>query len=103
MVLAVVHDAPDLASAGDPELSAGAKRENNADVPQIELEKLQSIITADGQIMIQEMSITIYQKADPTAVERFYIQHQEEDRHKPRDQPRRPCPHLSANQDQGVH
>ncbi len=30
--------------------------------------------------MIQEMSITIYQKADPTAVERFYIQHQEEDR-----------------------
>ena len=52
----------------------------NARIPQIELEKLQSIITADGQIMIQEMSITIYKKADPTAVERFYIQHQEEDR-----------------------
>ena len=52
----------------------------NARIPQIELEKLQSIITADGQIMIQEMSITIYQKADPTAVERFYIQHQAEDR-----------------------
>ena len=49
-------------------------------IPQIELEKLQSIITADGQIMIQEMSITIYKKADPTAVERYYIQHQEEDR-----------------------
>jgi len=48
--------------------------------PPIELEKLQSIITADGQIMIQEMSITIYKKADPTAVERYYIQHQEEDR-----------------------
>src|SRR6058998_1969966 len=40
----------------------------NARIPQIELEKLQSIITADGQIMIQEMSITIYKKADPTAV-----------------------------------
>jgi regulator of protease activity HflC (stomatin/prohibitin superfamily) len=53
---------------------------SNSSLPQIELEKLQSIITADGQIMIQEMSITIYQKADPTAVERFYIQHQEEDR-----------------------
>jgi len=53
---------------------------NNSNLPQIELEKLQSIITADGQIMIQEMSITIYQKADPTAVERFYVQHQEEDR-----------------------
>src|SRR5213593_4724755 len=52
----------------------------NARIPQIELEKLQSIITADGQIMIQEMSITIYKKADPTAIERFYIQHQEEDR-----------------------
>jgi len=52
----------------------------NARIPQIELEKLQSIITADGQIMIQEMSITIYKKADPTAVERFYIQHREEDR-----------------------
>ena len=52
----------------------------NARIPQIELEKLQSIITADSQIMIQEMSITIYKKADPTAVERFYIQHQEEDR-----------------------
>jgi hypothetical protein len=26
------------------------------------------------------MSITVYQKADPIAVERFYIQHQEEDR-----------------------
>src|SRR5205809_6603668 len=47
----------------------------NARIPQIELEKLQSIITADGQIMIQEMSITIYKKADPTAVERYYIQH----------------------------
>jgi len=55
-------------------------RGENARIPQIELEKLQSIITADGQIMIQEMSITIYKKADPTAVERFYIQHQEEDR-----------------------
>ncbi len=54
--------------------------ENNANIPQIELEKLQSIITADGQIMIQEMSITIYKKADPTAVERYYIQHQEGDR-----------------------
>jgi len=54
--------------------------ENNANLPQIELEKLQSIITSDGQIMIQEMSITIYKKADPTAVERYYIQHQEEDR-----------------------
>ena len=52
----------------------------NARIPQIELEKLQSIITADGQIMIQEMSITIYKKADPTAVERYYIQHQEGDR-----------------------
>ena len=52
----------------------------NTSLPQIELEKLQSIITADGQIMIQEMSITIYKKADPTAVERYYIQHQEEDR-----------------------
>jgi len=52
----------------------------NARIPQIELEKLQSIITADSQIMIQEMSITIYKKADPTAVERFYIQHREEDR-----------------------
>jgi regulator of protease activity HflC (stomatin/prohibitin superfamily) len=51
-----------------------------ANVPQIELEKLQSIITADGQIMIQEMSITIYKKADPVAIERYYIQHQEEDR-----------------------
>ena len=51
-----------------------------ANIPQIELEKLQAIITADGQIMIQEMSITIYKKADPTAVERYYIQHQEEDR-----------------------
>src|SRR5438046_1598398 len=50
----------------------------NARIPQIELEKLQSIITADGQIMIQEMSITIYKKADPTAVERFYIQHQKQ-------------------------
>src|SRR4029077_10747746 len=56
------------------------QKEIAANVPQIELEKLQSIITADGQIMIQEMSITIYKKADPTAVERFYIQHQEEDR-----------------------
>src|SRR5712691_470729 len=54
--------------------------EGNANLPQIELEKLQSIITADGQIMIQEMSITIYKKADPTAVERFYVQHQPEDR-----------------------
>src|SRR5205814_3696174 len=54
--------------------------EGNANIPQIELEKLQAIITADGQIMIQEMSITIYKKADPTAVERFYIQHQDEDR-----------------------
>jgi SPFH domain / Band 7 family len=53
--------------------------EHNA-MPQIELEKLQSIITADGQIMIQEMSITIYKKADATAIERYYIQHQEEDR-----------------------
>ena len=52
----------------------------NSNLPQIELEKLQSIITADGQIMIQEMSITVYQRADPTAVERYYIQHQEEDR-----------------------
>ena len=51
-----------------------------ATMPPIELEKLQSIITADGQIMIQEMSITIYKKADATAVERYYIQHQEEDR-----------------------
>src|SRR6266705_3735132 len=42
--------------------------ENIANLPQIELEKLQSIITADGPIMIQEMSITIYKKADPTAV-----------------------------------
>ena len=41
----------------------------NANMPQIELEKLQSIITADGQIMIQEMSITIYKKADAAAVE----------------------------------
>src|SRR5213593_1893781 len=32
------------------------------------------------QIVIEEMSITIYKKADPTAVERFYIQHREEDR-----------------------
>src|SRR5262249_20861703 len=55
------------------------QKESNANLPQIEFEKLQSIITADGQIMIQEMSITIYQKADPTAVERYYIQHQEED------------------------
>ncbi|HEY7506829.1 MAG TPA: SPFH domain-containing protein, partial [Nitrososphaera sp.] len=54
--------------------------EANPSLPQIELEKLQSIITADGQIMIQEMSITIYKKADPTAVERYYIQHQEQDR-----------------------
>src|SRR5204862_4541577 len=52
----------------------------SANAPPIELEKLQSIITADGQIMIQEMSITIYKKADATAVERYYIQHQEEDR-----------------------
>jgi regulator of protease activity HflC (stomatin/prohibitin superfamily) len=56
------------------------QREANGGIPQIELEKLQSIITADGQIMIQEMSITVYQKADPVAVERFYIQHQDEDR-----------------------
>jgi len=56
------------------------QKEIAANMPQIELEKLQSIITADGQIMIQEMSITIYKKADPTAVERYYIQHQEEDR-----------------------
>src|SRR5260370_490734 len=56
------------------------QKETSANLPQIELEKLQSIITADGQIMIQEMSITVYQKADPTAVERYYIQHQEEDR-----------------------
>src|SRR6476660_943602 len=56
------------------------QKEGNANLPQIELEKLQSIITADGQIMIQEMSITVYQKADPTPVERFYIQHKEEDR-----------------------
>ncbi|HEY2384525.1 MAG TPA: hypothetical protein VGK48_25390, partial [Terriglobia bacterium] len=34
--------------------------ENSSNMPQIELEKLQSIITADGQIMIQEMSITVY-------------------------------------------
>jgi regulator of protease activity HflC (stomatin/prohibitin superfamily) len=54
--------------------------EGGATLPQIELEKLQSIITADGQIMIQEMSITIYKKADAVAVERYYIQHQEEDR-----------------------
>src|SRR5437016_1015588 len=54
--------------------------ENNANIPQIELETLQSILPADGQIMIQEMSITIYKKADPTAVERFYIQHREDDR-----------------------
>jgi regulator of protease activity HflC (stomatin/prohibitin superfamily) len=54
--------------------------ETEAKTPQIELEKLQSIITADGQIMIQEMSITIYRKADAAAVERYYIQHQEEDR-----------------------
>jgi regulator of protease activity HflC (stomatin/prohibitin superfamily) len=52
----------------------------SANLPQIELEKLQSIITADGQIMIQEMSITIYKKADATAVERYYVQHQEDDR-----------------------
>jgi len=52
----------------------------SGNMPQIELEKLQSIITADAQIMIQEMSITIYKKADATAVERYYIQHQEEDR-----------------------
>ncbi len=57
-----------------------AQAEGNANRSQIELEKLQSIITADGQIMIQEMSITIYKKADPTAVERYYVQHQEEDR-----------------------
>src|SRR4051812_3442930 len=56
------------------------QKEENANLSQIELEKLQSIITADGQIMIQEMSITVYQKADPTAVERFYVQHQEDDR-----------------------
>src|SRR5262249_39048791 len=56
------------------------QKESSANLPQIELEKLQSIITADGQIMIQEMSITVYQKADTTAVERFYIQHQGEDR-----------------------
>jgi regulator of protease activity HflC (stomatin/prohibitin superfamily) len=56
------------------------QKDSNANLPQIELEKLQSIITADGQIMIQEMSITVYQKPDPTAVERFYIQHQPEDR-----------------------
>src|SRR6185369_5428970 len=56
------------------------QKESSANLSQIELEKLQSIITADGQIMIQEMSITVYQKADPTAVERFYVQHQEEDR-----------------------
>jgi len=37
------------------------QKEGNAGIPQIELEKLQSIITADGQIMIQEMSITVYQ------------------------------------------
>jgi regulator of protease activity HflC (stomatin/prohibitin superfamily) len=55
-------------------------QKENTSLSQIELEKLQSIITADGQIMIQEMSITIYQKADPTAVERYYVQHQEEDR-----------------------
>jgi regulator of protease activity HflC (stomatin/prohibitin superfamily) len=57
-----------------------AQKEDNAGMAQIELEKLQSIITADSQIMIQEMSITVYQKADPTAIERFYVQHQEEDR-----------------------
>src|SRR5438132_8045209 len=57
-----------------------AQKESSPNMSQIELEKLQSIITADGQIMIQEMSITIYQKADPTAVERYYVQHQEEDR-----------------------
>src|SRR5438874_8193504 len=56
------------------------QKESSGNLSQIELEKLQSIITADGQIMIQEMSITIYKKADPTAVERYYIQHQEEDR-----------------------
>jgi len=56
------------------------QREGAANMPQIELEKLQSIITADGQIMMQEMSITIYKKADATAVERYYIQHQDEDR-----------------------
>src|SRR6516162_4131262 len=56
------------------------QKDSNANLPQIELEKLQSIITADGQIMIQEMSITVYQKPDPTAVERYYIQHQDEDR-----------------------
>ena len=44
------------------------QRETHGELAQIELEKLQSIITADGQIMIQEMSITIYQKADPSAV-----------------------------------
>jgi regulator of protease activity HflC (stomatin/prohibitin superfamily) len=54
--------------------------DNNTNMPQIELEKLQSIITADGQIMIQEMSITVYKKADPVAVERYYVQHQVEDR-----------------------
>src|SRR5258705_2766981 len=52
----------------------------SSNLHQIELEKLQSIITADGQIMIQEMSITIYKKADAAAVERYYIQHQDEDR-----------------------
>jgi regulator of protease activity HflC (stomatin/prohibitin superfamily) len=57
-----------------------AQKESSPNLSQIELEKLQSIITADGQIMIQEMSITVYQKADPTAVERFYVQHQPEDR-----------------------
>src|SRR5437899_12137483 len=33
--------------------------EGSGNRPQFELEKLQSIITADGKIMIQEMSITI--------------------------------------------
>src|SRR5215813_15480151 len=37
------------------------QKESNANLPQIEFEKLQSIITADGQIMIPEIGINIYQ------------------------------------------
>ena len=47
------------------------QKETNAGVSQIELEKLQSIITADGQIMIQEMSITSTRK--PTRCSRALL------------------------------
>src|ERR1043165_3839385 len=43
-----------------------AQKEGNPNMSQIELEKLQSIITADGQIMIQEIRIPVHQKRNPT-------------------------------------